>query len=1174
MSFQQVAGLLGNASQEANAETRVELLRQVQDLILHKNLTLLENFIEEVLNYIHDPQAVVKKFVLEFIEAASKTLPSILPRLIDHVHFAFFSCVAADAAANKVSTEGVSLEQIGILRRLIQTMPNLYRAAFYLTCCRPPAQGAAPVGTQAAVLVSPEVERAWTRVNALKSSILSLVYDKNEGVQMLVLKFAEMVVHVLSHHTRESERRNQTVNYQPPPLPSINVPMPAIDDEVCLDFVPPHHPLLRLEALREEGQRLFNLLVSITQSQTVSSTNLTVVVLSLSVVARQRPMFMPHVIATLLPLATREGLPKAFATAMVASVHKLLRNQLFNLLKHPASTEYHVDIADALYTLGAKRIEYEAYLRKQSGSSSGKRPLPPSMAPLSMYSDAAAATHAAKRARFDPTWPSQLSSLFGAFNAENLQQFPLRLVIDLVFQTMQTLPDSLAELEAPTPFAAAPFAAATTAAASAGLPSLGAESVKAEPTAVLDPVLIRQPALKPRRVAPFALKPSDPTPEQVQGLTKAIFARTLAIEASAASGGAASLRSSLLARLLSQPGNLASLLQLISPSDPTSAEAQEVLPLEQQLIDAMVEYIVENVRARMELAFGWLCHEYLGGGGPLAARLRGRLPGRGLKRPAVDDNSSDAEGITLTRAVPLPRRYTRCLMALLHALREKLDVRDRLFTRIVIEAPAFTPEVLDLVLEYCTDSERSMLGLSTLHDLVLYRPPLRKVCLQKLLEFSRSDQLDLRRASIQHLVKLYASSTFAPVVEAFALESVAGLVKLEPRAVAMATDQDDGADTAQAPREISEEDVMTCTALLFALCAKSHSLLLEFAKIYAETSAQVKRPVLRQIEPLFKQIGMASPVVLQLLQSIPKGADTLVHRLLHVLADTAPPSRAIVAAVKEKYNTQELDAKFLIPILGGLDKTEILAVLPSLVALPPALSKDALGRLVASRHYTETGLLVLGSKVISPSDVMLALHLVDPQRDNVTLPAIVQATNFLFTFGNIYTQEVLASVLQQLVDMRPIPLLTMRTMLKAYDLCPGLLSFMVTLLLRLVVFKIWEDKHPRQLWDGFVLCCERLKPLSFQALVSLPPAQLETALTDKPSLREPLTQQVQSLPPQQKIRISTPVLAVLGLAPTQAPPAAHAPTPGVLIASSEVADASSEPSDPPPTSPQPMAMAT
>ncbi|KJE91571.1 hypothetical protein CAOG_002696 [Capsaspora owczarzaki ATCC 30864] len=1118
MSFQQVAGLLGNASQEANAETRVELLRQVQDLILHKNLTLLENFIEEVLNYIHDPQAVVKKFVLEFIEAASKTLPSILPRLIDHVHFAFFSC------------------QIGILRRLIQTMPNLYRAAFYLTC--------------SAVLVSPEVERAWTRVNALKSSILSLVYDKNEGVQMLVLKFAEMVVHVLSHHTRESERRNQTVNYQPPPLPSINVPMPAIDDEVCLDFVPPHHPLLRLEALREEGQRLFNLLVSITQSQTVSSTNLTVVVLSLSVVARQRPMFMPHVIATLLPLATREGLPKAFATAMVASVHKLLRNQLFNLLKHPASTEYHVDIADALYTLGAKRIEYEAYLRKQSGSSSGKRPLPPSMAPLSMYSDAAAATHAAKRARFDPTWPSQLSSLFGAFNAENLQQFPLRLVIDLVFQTMQTLPDSLAELEAPTPFAAAPFAAATTAAASAGLPSLGAESVKAEPTAVLDPVLIRQPALKPRRVAPFALKPSDPTPEQVQGLTKAIFARTLAIEASAASGGAASLRSSLLARLLSQPGNLASLLQLISPSDPTSAEAQEVLPLEQQLIDAMVEYIVENVRARMELAFGWLCHEYLGGGGPLAARLRGRLP------------------------VPLPRRYTRCLMALLHALREKLDVRDRLFTRIVIEAPAFTPEVLDLVLEYCTDSERSMLGLSTLHDLVLYRPPLRKVCLQKLLEFSRSDQLDLRRASIQHLVKLYASSTFAPVVEAFALESVAGLVKLEPRAVAMATDQDDGADTAQAPREISEEDVMTCTALLFALCAKSHSLLLEFAKIYAETSAQVKRPVLRQIEPLFKQIGMASPVVLQLLQSIPKGADTLVHRLLHVLADTAPPSRAIVAAVKEKYNTQELDAKFLIPILGGLDKTEILAVLPSLVALPPALSKDALGRLVASRHYTETGLLVLGSKVISPSDVMLALHLVDPQRDNVTLPAIVQATNFLFTFGNIYTQEVLASVLQQLVDMRPIPLLTMRTMLKAYDLCPGLLSFMVTLLLRLVVFKIWEDKHPRQLWDGFVLCCERLKPLSFQALVSLPPAQLETALTDKPSLREPLTQQVQSLPPQQKIRISTPVLAVLGLAPTQAPPAAHAPTPGVLIASSEVADASSEPSDPPPTSPQPMAMAT
>jgi len=57
------------------------------------------------------------------------------------------------------------------------------------------------------------------------------------------------------------------------------------------------------------------------------------------------------------------------------------------------------------------------------------------------------------------------------------------------------------------------------------------------------------------------------------------------------------------------------------------------------------------------------------------------------------------------------------------------------------------------------------------------------------------------------------------------------------------------------------------------------------AKIYVDTSADVKRTILRQVEPPVRKMGMDSPELMKLLDTFPKGAETLVTRVIHILTD-------------------------------------------------------------------------------------------------------------------------------------------------------------------------------------------------------------------------------------------------------------------------------------------------
>jgi len=61
------------------------------------------------------------------------------------------------------------------------------------------------------------------------------------------------------------------------------------------------------------------------------------------------------------------------------------------------------------------------------------------------------------------------------------------------------------------------------------------------------------------------------------------------------------------------------------------------------------------------------------------------------------------------------------------------------------------------------------------------------------------------------------------------------------------------------------------------------------------------------------------------------------------------------------------------------------------------------------------------------------------------------ACNLCFAEKSIYTQEVLAVVMQQLMDMNPLPTLLMRTVIQSLAMYPKLIGFVMNIMQRLII---------------------------------------------------------------------------------------------------------------------------
>ncbi len=62
-------------------------------------------------------------------------------------------------------------------------------------------------------------------------------------------------------------------------------------------------------------------------------------------------------------------------------------------------------------------------------------------------------------------------------------------------------------------------------------------------------------------------------------------------------------------------------------------------------------------------------------------------------------------------------------------------------------------------------------------------------------------------------------------------------------------------------------------------------LYIRLAVVYVQANADIKRKILRMVEGPVEGMGMESPELLKLVETCPKGAETLLIRIIHILTD-------------------------------------------------------------------------------------------------------------------------------------------------------------------------------------------------------------------------------------------------------------------------------------------------
>ena len=117
--------------------------------------------------------------------------------------------------------------------------------------------------------------------------------------------------------------------------------------------------------------------------------------------------------------------------------------------------------------------------------------------------------------------------------------------------------------------------------------------------------------------------------------------------------------------------------------------------------------------------------------------------------------------------------------------------------------------------------------------------------------------------------------------------------------------------------------------------------------VYPRMDASVQEAVGVLLTPLIRSLGPTHTKLLTILRSFPPASETLALRVLSILTESGKPGPNIVALVKTLMLERDLDARFLIPIAGEMDKVRWSG---SYMAISPLL----IGQSLVRRRFIDT----------------------------------------------------------------------------------------------------------------------------------------------------------------------------------------------------------------------------
>ncbi|XP_042062969.1 symplekin-like isoform X2 [Salvia splendens] len=500
--------------------------------------------------------------------------------------------------------------------------------------------------------------------------------------------------------------------------------------------------------------------------------------------------------------------------------------------------------------------------------------------------------------------------------------------------------------------------------------------------------------------------------------------------------------------------------------------------------------------------------------------------------------------------------YENFLLGVAKSLLVDLPASNKSFSRLLGEVPNIPDSVLGMLDDMCTkshsgadgrDGDRVTQGLGAVWSLILSRPFIRQACLDIALKCTVHPKDDIQAKAIRLVSnKLYAVSYISNSIEQFAKNMFLSAVDQHSSDALLSESaisdrriggQVEGAETSTSGSQVSEPEISPDEtmkgvlddssnifsqahrhmSLFFALCAKKPVLLQLVFDSYTRSSKAVKQAVHRHITVLMRALGSSYSDLLHIISNPPQGSEDLLTQVLHLLSEGRAPPTDLVVTVKHLYETRLKDATILIPILSAFSRDEVLPIFPRLVQLPLPKFQMALAHILQGSAHT--------GPALTPVEVLVAIHDISPERDSLPLKKITDTCSACFEQRTVFTQQVLAKALNQMVDRTPLPLLFMRTVIQAIDAFPSLVDFVMDILSKLVNRQVW--RMPKQ-WVGFLKCISQTQPHSFKVLLQLPSPQLESALSKYPNLRGPLAAYTN----QSSIKTSVPrtTLVLLGLA--------------------------------------------
>ncbi|OTF72781.1 Symplekin-like protein, partial [Euroglyphus maynei] len=270
---------------------------------------------------------------------------------------------------------------------------------------------------------------------------------------------------------------------------------------------------------------------------------------------------------------------------------------------------------------------------------------------------------------------------------------------------------------------------------------------------------------------------------------------------------------------------------------------------------------------------------------------------------------------------------------------------DFFLQKLYLESPLLDDRAMKMFKNFVLYSEDFESSSTILRILVEKRPAYRKEFYECLLQICiETDNPNIHQSSLAMIIEIYQNTKFnlKETAESFALDCLNRLKNdtYGPNVFG-----------SKEPTPWNDDAIKIVLAVYLKLLPLNQKLIHELQNVFVATNAHIKRVILRLIQEPIQDIDMNSMEMIKFVQNgFIDGAEIIVSRVIHIFTDKQRPSAKLVACVKDLYQKQKrvTDVRFLIPVLSGFTKREIIEILPQLIKLNPNVIKEVFNRILVS----------------------------------------------------------------------------------------------------------------------------------------------------------------------------------------------------------------------------------